>query len=246
MTNKQTKKRNIDGSLLLLSHLLISKHDINSSLATGVYILQYSIVKNSNFSTDGCFVFPGDTLDVTYYGQHLNLRVMSVKGPKASSINLQTTRNDNHPTLHMQPDRLDEQFQSLSISDCSEENNVTSVIEKKSDPDKEPTHTRLLSDVQLKEERKKNSNDETNYCSAGYRTSDLFYYISSDETSMNTRPYGAKSSSEEQQEHRITFSSIGGLDAQIKTVREMIEMPLKYPEMFAVYGKRFRLSTSIK
>ena len=35
---------------------------------------------------------------------------------------------------------------------------------------------------------------------------------------------------------RITYEDIGGLDRQIQRIREMIELPLKYPELFRRLG----------
>ena len=38
------------------------------------------------------------------------------------------------------------------------------------------------------------------------------------------------------QENRVKYDDLGGLDKQIETLKEMIELPLKSPEMFRSYG----------
>lgn len=36
--------------------------------------------------------------------------------------------------------------------------------------------------------------------------------------------------------HKISYQSIGGLEKEIKAIKEMVEMPLRYPERFTRYG----------
>ena len=36
----------------------------------------------------------------------------------------------------------------------------------------------------------------------------------------------------------VTFDDIGGLDAQIETIRQAIELPLRHPELYRQYGLR--------
>ena len=45
-----------------------------------------------------------------------------------------------------------------------------------------------------------------------------------------------KVSLEELSKKKITYADIGGLDAQLRRIREMIELPLKYPEAFVRLG----------
>ncbi|XP_059024970.1 ATPase family gene 2 protein homolog A isoform X3 [Mustela lutreola] len=63
---------------------------------------------------------------------------------------------------------------------------------------------------------------------------DIFYFISS-----TTRVNFAKihANSEVQEDHfKVTYGMIGGLSSQLKAIREMIELPLKQPELFKSYG----------
>ena len=65
----------------------------------------------------------------------------------------------------------------------------------------------------------------------------VFYYISPEETHLTIHAYGARQNEQSKSRKRVTFESIGGLHKQVALVREMIELPLKHPEMFTNYGK---------
>lgn len=65
----------------------------------------------------------------------------------------------------------------------------------------------------------------------------VFYYISPEETHLPIHTHGARQSECKESRRKVTFESIGGLKKQVELVREMIELPLKHPEMFTNYGK---------
>ena len=65
----------------------------------------------------------------------------------------------------------------------------------------------------------------------------IFYYISPEETHLTIRAHGARQNEQSESRKKVTFESIGGLQKQVALVREMIELPLKHPEMFTNYGK---------
>lgn len=65
----------------------------------------------------------------------------------------------------------------------------------------------------------------------------VFYYISPEETHLTIHAHGARTHEQSESRRRVTFESIGGLQKQVALVREMIELPLKHPEMFTNYGK---------
>ncbi|XP_023596924.1 ATPase family gene 2 protein homolog A isoform X2 [Trichechus manatus latirostris] len=63
---------------------------------------------------------------------------------------------------------------------------------------------------------------------------DNFYFISS-----TTRVKFAKirtNSKEQDNQFKVTYDMIGGLNSQLKAIREIIELPLKQPELFKSYG----------
>lgn len=65
----------------------------------------------------------------------------------------------------------------------------------------------------------------------------VFYYISPEETRLIIHAHGARQNERSESKRKVTFESIGGLQKQVALVREMIELPLKHPEMFTNYGK---------
>ena len=65
----------------------------------------------------------------------------------------------------------------------------------------------------------------------------VFYYISPEETHLTIHAHGARTHEQSESRKKVTFESIGGLQKQVALVREMIELPMKHPEMFTNYGK---------
>ncbi|XP_015449393.1 spermatogenesis-associated protein 5 [Pteropus alecto] len=63
---------------------------------------------------------------------------------------------------------------------------------------------------------------------------DTFYFISST-TRVNFTKIRANSKEQDNQ-FRVTYDMIGGLNSQLKAIREIIELPLKQPELFRSYG----------
>ncbi|XP_072857771.2 ATPase family gene 2 protein homolog A isoform X1 [Pogona vitticeps] len=65
--------------------------------------------------------------------------------------------------------------------------------------------------------------------------SDTFYFISS-RTKISFTEARRKATEESSPEPKVTYDSIGGLSSQLKSIREMIELPLKQPDLFRRYG----------
>lgn len=63
---------------------------------------------------------------------------------------------------------------------------------------------------------------------------DTFYFISST-TRVNFTKI-CTNSEEQDNQFKVTYDMIGGLNSQLKTIREIIELPLKQPELFKSYG----------
>ncbi|XP_033071080.1 ATPase family protein 2 homolog isoform X4 [Trachypithecus francoisi] len=63
---------------------------------------------------------------------------------------------------------------------------------------------------------------------------DTFYFISST-TRVNFTEID-KNSKEQDNQFKVTYDMIGGLSSQLKAIREIIELPLKQPELFRSYG----------
>lgn len=70
------------------------------------------------------------------------------------------------------------------------------------------------------------------------QNSETFYFISSRTRVSFIQPQ-AKVTEEYNLEPKVTYDSIGGLSNQLKTIKEMIELPLKQPDLFRKYGRKF-------
>lgn len=65
---------------------------------------------------------------------------------------------------------------------------------------------------------------------------DVFYYLSP-QTKITCKSPKLTSHSEDDTKNRVTYDLIGGLESQLKEIRETLELPLKQPELFKMYGK---------
>ncbi|XP_057561701.1 ribosome biogenesis protein SPATA5 isoform X3 [Hippopotamus amphibius kiboko] len=63
---------------------------------------------------------------------------------------------------------------------------------------------------------------------------DTFYFISSTTRVNFTKP--RTNSKDQDSQLKVTYDMIGGLNSQLKEIREIIELPLKQPELFKSYG----------
>ena len=66
---------------------------------------------------------------------------------------------------------------------------------------------------------------------------DTFYFISS-KTRVNFTK-NRTNSKDQASQLKVTYDMIGGLNSQLKEIREIIELPLKQPELFKSYGMIF-------
>ncbi|KAF7461288.1 Hypothetical predicted protein [Marmota monax] len=68
----------------------------------------------------------------------------------------------------------------------------------------------------------------------GKCNTDTFYFISS--TTRINLTKSCTNSKEQDNPFKVTYDMIGGLSSQLKAIREIIELPLKQPELFKSYG----------
>lgn len=71
-------------------------------------------------------------------------------------------------------------------------------------------------------------------CPGAKCSTDTFYFISSATRVNFTKT--RTNSREQDSQFRVTYDMIGGLSSQLKAIREIIELPLKQPELFRSYG----------
>ncbi|XP_060634949.2 ATPase family gene 2 protein homolog A [Anolis sagrei] len=213
---------------------------------------------------DGKVVLPGNILQITFYGRSCDLIVTEVKGTDGvllqmpdSSISKPTEESslENFDTSDFD---LSAQLGKLLIEDSQ---GVTST----STPCKEADHSisvnvsndalgcgELSFDSTEKSSFGDGASTSTSHCEVSDKgfgseevlqndkrgtpsMSQTFYFISSRTKITFTEPR-SKVTEECNLEPKVTYDSIGGLSDQLKSIREIIELPLKQPDLFRRYG----------
>ncbi|XP_067039753.1 ATPase family gene 2 protein homolog A-like isoform X2 [Acropora muricata] len=91
-----------------------------------------------------------------------------------------------------------------------------------------------IGDTQLSIEYSSKYSLDLSHCNEIESTAPLFY-ISPEETQLIIHAQQAKELRSESRK-KVTFDLIGGLQNQVEMVREMIDVPLKHPEVFTNFG----------
>ncbi|KAM6147929.1 ATPase family gene 2 protein homolog A [Erethizon dorsatum] len=214
---------------------------------------------------DGKIVLPGNFLYCTFYGRLCKLQVLQVKGadgmilgkPQSDSITAQGMASEQSS---METSGLDISFQ-LSHLDLEEPQSPASrstpckpvdnrIANKASDILLDVTQspgagdgleleevTALTCNLKSAREGNKQLIDGERLLQSAKTgakcNTDTFYFISST-TRVNLRKTHINSKGQNQ--FKVTYDMIGGLNSQLKAIREMIELPLKQPELFKSYG----------
>lgn len=213
---------------------------------------------------DGKIVLPGNLLQITFYGRCCNLIVSKVKGTDGFLLKMP----DNSILKSAQELSLEESDFDLDLSAHLDklviEGNPEIVSTRT--PCKPVDHSR--SDTVVCEERlstaetplfsedgsvpipysesTKLRDNEKCFESGGLLQHgqtgtpfnlDTFYFISS-RTRINFSESWTKQAEGCNSELKVTYASIGGLDNELQIIREMIELPLKQPDLFRSYGRK--------
>ncbi|XP_058945749.2 ATPase family gene 2 protein homolog A isoform X1 [Pocillopora verrucosa] len=210
------------------------------------------------------YVYPGHKLEVTFYGRARQLMVIGLTGsctldtnsispaefkPQQIFSNTSTSKlTDKLERLSLKRGtRMDAKAaMSCDVEDLTIRRNLSSNYQKQNYTEDE------LVDVESKE--KSEGSVQQSYhakakiehgCGNTLRSDvqpnqrdgpSVFYYISPEETHLTIHARGVRQSEHSVLKNKVTFKSIGGLHKQVALVREMIELPLKHPEMFTNYG----------
>ncbi|XP_049487098.1 ribosome biogenesis protein SPATA5 isoform X1 [Panthera uncia] len=229
--------------------------DINEEQLTGCLLRKL----------DGKIVLPGNFLYCTFYGRPCKLQVLRVKGTDGMILRRPQNDTDAQRMAceqsNIDTSTLDVALQ-LSQLDLEEPRDPTSsstpckpvddrMISKASDIFSDVTQSpRDNSGLELAEiiglkcsfELAKGGNEQlvneerllkSAYVGTKHNT-DTFYFISST-TRVNFTKI-CTNSEEQDNQFKVTYDMIGGLNSQLKTIREIIELPLKQPELFKSYG----------
>uniref|UniRef100_A0ABM5GJD4 vesicle-fusing ATPase n=1 Tax=Pogona vitticeps TaxID=103695 RepID=A0ABM5GJD4_9SAUR len=216
-------------------------------------------------SLDGKVVLPGNTLEITFYGRSCDLMVTVVKGTDGRTLKMQNDsllrRTEEVSLDYTDTSSFD---LSMQLGKLLIEDNQGGI--STSTPYKQMDHSISINtsgdtvecgdptEVPLSEEGVVTSVphceltgvESCDRCFADDRlqqanktgmalNSDTFYFISS-RTKISFTEAWRKATEESSPEPKVTYDSIGGLSSQLKSIREMIELPLKQPDLFRRYG----------
>ena len=212
------------------------------------------------------YVCPGHKLEVTFYGRVRQLMVIALTGSCTLDTNsISSAEFKPQKTYSNTTSKLTDQLEMLSLNrgtrmdakaamscdveDLTIRRNLSSNYQKQNYTEDE------LVDAESKE-KSEESVPQSYHAKAKIEhgcgntlrsdvqpnqldSQSVFYYISPEETHLTIHACGVRQSEHSVLKNKVTFKSIGGLHKQVSLVREMIELPLKHPEMFTNYGKLF-------
>ncbi|XP_072261900.1 ATPase family gene 2 protein homolog A isoform X2 [Pyxicephalus adspersus] len=192
---------------------------------------------------DGKIVLPGNLMNLSFFGRPCSLQVTSIKGPNGmvqepfSSSALETTLEKT--TVDSSSLDLSLQLSLLDI-DCQDEA-VTSTPCKFSydrislSSDKEAVNEHV--DPEASQSISSTDDSQKILCrKPGLKcNTDVFYHLSP-QTKIKCKFPKSVSHLEDDIKNKVTYDMIGGLNTQLKEIRDTIELPLKQPELFRTYG----------
>ncbi|XP_026553791.1 spermatogenesis-associated protein 5 isoform X1 [Pseudonaja textilis] len=219
--------------------------------------LSISLLRN----LDGKIVLPGNFLQVTFYGRSCDLKVTKVKGMDGVLLEMQDVlkipqelplenSTNSHFNLSIELGKLVITDSEVSTSTpCKHEDHNISTNDSLNNMRHEalsPDPAEILDGdgSNLHSESIISQDCEKGFAGEGLPLADKtglsqnwepFYFISS-RTRINFIQSQAKVTEECNLEPKVTYDSIGGLSNQLKTIKEMIELPLKQPDLFRKYG----------
>ncbi|XP_050647051.1 ribosome biogenesis protein SPATA5 isoform X2 [Macaca thibetana thibetana] len=214
---------------------------------------------------DGKIVLPGNFLYCTFYGRPYKLQVLRVKGADGMTLGgpqsdfdtdaqrmafEQSSMETSSLELSLQLSQLDLEDTRISTSgstpckpvDDRITNKASDVLDVTQSPgDGSGLMLEEVAGVKCSFESAREGNEQLTEeerllkFSIGAKCStDTFYFISST-TRVNFTEID-KNSKEQDNQFKVTYDMIGGLSSQLKAIREIIELPLKQPELFKSYG----------
>ncbi|XP_006629257.2 ATPase family gene 2 protein homolog A isoform X1 [Lepisosteus oculatus] len=208
-------------------------------------------------SMDGKVLLPGNFLGLTFYGRPCSLRVEKVKGVdgirmETSGFPVTETEKEASGDSTLETTSVD---LSLQLSHLNLEENearppastpckphlcvsVTSDLEPCPSPVRESGEPCGSEDPSFSHSTSNpvhpSSSSPLSDCGVKCN-SDTFYHLSL-LTKIKLLEQKAHSKSELESTAKVTYSMIGGLSSQLSTIQETIELPLKHPDLFKLYG----------
>ncbi|XP_063459963.1 ATPase family gene 2 protein homolog A isoform X3 [Pan paniscus] len=215
---------------------------------------------------DGKIVLPGNFLYCTFYGRPYKLQVLRVKGADGMILGgPQSDSDTDAQRMAFEQSSMETSSLELSLQLSQLDLEETQIPTSRSTPYK-PIDDRITSKasdvlldvtqspgdgsgLMLEEvtglkcnfESAREGNEQLTeeerllkFSIGAKCNTDTFYFISST-TRVNFTEID-KNSKEQDNQFKVTYDMIGGLSSQLKAIREIIELPLKQPELFKSYG----------
>ncbi|XP_068136197.1 ATPase family gene 2 protein homolog A isoform X2 [Hyperolius riggenbachi] len=205
---------------------------------------------------DGKIVLPGNFISLSFFGRPCSLQVTHIKGPDGT-VQEYFPSNAHHTILEKSnvdcsSMDLSLQFSLLDIEDhqgagaTSTPRKADDGREPSSSVDKEascevqntgePPPETSQSPVCVTPGTGDSSQKISSFRKPGATCStDTFYYISP-QTKVRCSSPKVTSPMEDDVKNKVSYDMIGGLQTQLKEIRETLELPLKQPELFKAYG----------
>ncbi|KAI5628884.1 spermatogenesis-associated protein 5, partial [Silurus asotus] len=214
-------------------------------------------------SLDYRILLPGSSFFVSYFGRKCQIGVTSLKGVDGVFLSSPSPSLSAPPCLVSESDTAAPLDLSLQLGQLTLDPSCSTPKRSSTTAPLTPTTpftpsatsstpgTHLLSDGALPlpphpetPDQSTHEGPEAQACtdrkphlpSAGRNGNDTFYFVCSSTRISFTHSYTQDSEDEGQERSKVTYSMIGGLEAQLQVIRETIELPLKHPDIFKKYG----------
>ncbi|CAH2300892.1 spermatogenesis-associated 5 isoform X1 [Pelobates cultripes] len=210
---------------------------------------------------DGRIVLPGNHLSMNFYGRPCNLQVTKIKGidgtmqeplPNSALVNELTMDKSSVDSstfdLSLQLNLLDiddNQNIAATSTPCKTDNGSVSIpspeIQAGVVPEEQHSQESCQEGSQSSKSGFTDENDNDRLMSPSLKNqvrcnADTFYCITSQTQIRYKEPKLTSEVDKCQVRSKVTYDMIGGLNSQLKEIRETIELPLKQPELFKKYG----------
>ncbi|OCT99820.1 ATPase family protein 2 homolog [Xenopus laevis] len=209
---------------------------------------------------NGKVVLPGNLLNVNFYGRPCSLQMTKVKGiDGAVQESLHRTSSEHELTLERTSLNTSSSDISLHLSMLNIEDsqsNTTSTPRRSNEHEDSFAHADVVCETPTKGQNAGESGQEYSDCIStdnndssekdsltlphsrkGARCSRDTYYCISPQTKITYREQKTTlETGTDELKRRVTYDMIGGLNTELKEIRETIELPFKQPELFRNYG----------
>ncbi|XP_028397901.1 ATPase family protein 2 homolog [Dendronephthya gigantea] len=251
-----------DDMVVLHGMLGISSHANKVLLAScdpSEFEISPQFLQYSSFYLENAFVYPGEVIDIPHYGQMKQFYVTSVEGDlgtyEQSIENLDEFLAKDLATLNISNSngnisKCIDNSCDTSYSFVSNKTEVSNIDGdsmstyysfcdesiRQDTADNQNCSDVMLTSTPVKANQESSNNSYDISCSC-CPSETVAYYITAAATKVIiTQSADGKDKPEQVINEKLTYDSVGGLDKQIRTLKEMVELSIKSPHVFQSYG----------